>query len=455
MSNKEFPVGYKYLDNLTVVGHLKSKSGSYCILHCNVCSTDQELWPDGSIRCILGSMRKGIIPCGCSKHPTYSNSQNIIIANRLFVNSKYKFVKFKDKISATSKMIITCDICSLDTEMFPLGSITINKYYFSIGRIPCACGVKYCWSEEQNTIRVKRKCDELGLYFMGWEGEYNKIFTKVRIMCKNTKKERTIQDISSFMYLNEKPIFYDDILKEEFYPKQGSTVKPLYKENDYVYVVCSLCHKDEELFPQPLRTTSTQLRSGKMPCQCGTFRCWTDREYRIRLGRLESFKVIIPTNTILHAKSIVGVVCKEYGHVTHKSVDSLFNAKSGCCKCNTSEYFGYYPKRKHDIDHLYVLNFNNDYLKVGRSFRPDKRYVELERTSGCSNIINMHLFTGQHEEVYTVEQEIHALLTEQGYYHHDSTWTVESFNLEAEPLIIKALEDSSLINTRRIYEHKS
>ena len=57
---------------------------------------------------------------------------------------------------------------------------------------------------------------------------------------------------------------------------------------------------------------------------------------------------------------------------------------NGCAKDKRKELGngnGYYPERKDEQDFLYVLNFNNQFIKVGRSFDVDERMKGLRTLS--------------------------------------------------------------------------
>lgn len=112
---------------------------------------------------------------------------------------------------------------------------------------------------------------------------------------------------------------------------------------------------------------------------------------------------------------------------------------------------GYYPERKDEKDHLYTINFNNEYIKVGRSFDIKSRIrgsKGLLKMSGMSldQIVVLRILSSTHQKVYDEEQRIHKELTERGFYHEKSTWTVETFDTDAEDVIYKLLEGSNLVD---------
>lgn len=77
---------------LTIIGStkVKYKPRKY-ILHCNVCSKDETLFPYGTISCTKSNLMKGQIPCGCRKGYRWSEVQNVTRVSRLCSEIGYLF----------------------------------------------------------------------------------------------------------------------------------------------------------------------------------------------------------------------------------------------------------------------------------------------------------------------------------------------------------------------------
>lgn len=107
--------------------------------------------------------------------------------------------------------------------------------------------------------------------------------------------------------------------------------------------------------------------------------------------------------------------------------------------------FGYYPLRADWDDYLYIIKFNNQYLKIGRSFDVDRRVKELSRKSKVpiEKIEILNIFKGTHAKVYELEQELHQAVNYA--YHFDSTWTVESFNLDCYSIVLSNVDTSKFL----------
>lgn len=98
-----------------------------------------------------------------------------------------------------TKYIFECSKCSLDEELFPYGSIrTVYENVAKKGQKPCACSIGYRYSESQNILRVKRRCDEIGYKFLGWEGFYQKDKTYLKLHNPRTGNTWTTTTINNF-----------------------------------------------------------------------------------------------------------------------------------------------------------------------------------------------------------------------------------------------------------------
>ena len=97
--------------------------------------------------------------------------------------------------------------------------------------------------------------------------------------------------------------------------------------------------------------------------------------------------------------------------------------------------------------YLYVMNFNDEYIKVGISYDVDKRKSELMKLSGVKNIEILYKYKGDRQRVYKGEQYIHKELESQGLDHKESTWSTETFQLNAIAKVKQILDSSSLVLT--------
>ena len=139
-------------------------------------------------------------------------------------------------------------------------------------------------------------------------------------------------------------------------------------------------------------------------------------------------------------------VCKIHGkqNVGYNNFVNQGTRCSGCAKDKQKELGngnGYYPERKDEQDYLYVLNFNDKFIKVGRSFDVKERIKSLRTVSKTSikNIHKLRIFTATHQEIYDYEQWLLQQLRDKGltYYVH---WSNECFVSESLYVLNKMLD---------------
>jgi hypothetical protein len=80
--------------------------------------------------------------------------------------------------------IVKCDICSQDPELFGEGYFRIRKAEIKRNQMPCGCSRNPHWTKEQYIVLCKRKAEELGYTFLGFEGEWKGHRTKIRMLCE-------------------------------------------------------------------------------------------------------------------------------------------------------------------------------------------------------------------------------------------------------------------------------
>lgn len=78
--------------------------------------------------------------------------------------------------------VVHCPTCAVDTELHGDAMYVLAEGHVRRGIIPCSCGNARL-SEEQYKIIVRRSLDARGFKFLGWEGEYKKVYTLCRIEC--------------------------------------------------------------------------------------------------------------------------------------------------------------------------------------------------------------------------------------------------------------------------------
>lgn len=79
---------------------------------------------------------------------------------------------------------VECSVCKQDSELFGDGIFeTTRESLITRGYKPCGCGQAYRWTKDQYEVRAKRKADELGYKFLGWEDEFKAGSSRIRLSC--------------------------------------------------------------------------------------------------------------------------------------------------------------------------------------------------------------------------------------------------------------------------------
>lgn len=95
----------------------------------------------------------------------YDGYEGTVIGNLTVVGWNGKRGNYK-------KYIVTCSICSLDTELHGDGFFAMAKGHLVRGCIPCGCTDKASWTEEQYKTRLERAGTIKGFKFLGWNNNF-------------------------------------------------------------------------------------------------------------------------------------------------------------------------------------------------------------------------------------------------------------------------------------------
>ena len=145
---------------------------------CSSCKLEYPLmFPEGVV-CDPRSVRKGYLKCMCSSRRRFSNDvwkiyinsyldTPNLVATEVYDKGDYKYVKGY------------CKICK-DVDYLP------NNYDCSLttlerGHLPCGCADSFQWSIGSQELRIKNRCKDLGVKFLGFLGEYENNSSKIII----------------------------------------------------------------------------------------------------------------------------------------------------------------------------------------------------------------------------------------------------------------------------------
>lgn len=261
----------------------------------------------------------------------------------------------KEKCSRGALFRVECSICSKDVELFPDG-FKSKKGNLVVGQISCGCSNKFKWNESQYKVLVSRECTKSNYKFLGWSGEF--VGQKTKLHLHNLDNGNIWKTTSINNLLNNGrgcPV--------ECYTRQRKPSEVAVKQ------LIEICNTEGHSF----------LSLSKYNNAASKFK-W---------------------------------VCKE-GHNCKTSVANfLSGTRCKTCRDIKQGLYGFYKDRIHEQDYLYIYKIKDQpYIKVGRSFEPDRRLKENQSRinkyygNRKHKITQTHLFTGTHEEIYNLEQSI-------------------------------------------------
>lgn len=366
-----------------VVGfHGKSKSGEAIFkISCEICDYYSDIFPD-KILMTKHNFNKGVVSCLCNDRsfmPKGENQKNAYY--RKIVEDElhgYKYLTYTVNKGSTL-LVLECNVCSSDYEMFPEGTILYNIHTKTV---TCPCYSKfYRKTSHQFKILIERRCLSVG---------YEVVYLDDNISSGSTitllnPVTGNIWDTSVDNFLNNK----------RGDPKNATLA------------TAERCRK-------PLLVVNKNIQEHLKVLQ-GCFLGW-EGEYRNNLSRFNWR-------------------CKN-GHLITSKVVGFLNLKNGCKECIKTEtnLYGYFPDRLSHVDNLYVVSVDNRYLKVGRTFDIENRLSGLKSQSGCKDIKFIFTIKGWHKDIFNLEQSLLELLKVNGKLDMCG-WTTESCSLDSIPLI--------------------
>lgn len=306
-------------------------------------------------------------------------------------DGNYKIIGTEGKQGNAILFKVTCKICSQDPELFPDGYFVSTKYNLLNGIKPCGCGKNVRWEPFQYLILTRRAAKDRFIVH-GFAEEFHGNTTKLNLECLKDGNKWTAS-ISSV------------ISSGTGCPKCSNKYRPT--EQEALQKCIDICKEMD----------------------------YDD------IGFVDGYKGAI--------KTVFRYKCPKHG-IQETNYNNFVNNRRRCKECwkekqkelgENNNGNGYYPERKYEQDYLYVLNFDDKYIKVGRSFDVDERIKDLRkpRCSGIKNILKLRIFTATHQEIYDFEQELHEILRQQNFQHR-LHWTNECFDTECRRVLNKELD---------------
>lgn len=370
---------------------------------------------------------------------------------------------------------LDCSICSKDSELWKSEDIRSVKNSLVKGHVPCGCASNPRWTEDQTKIRIRRECEKRGYIFHGFDlsksgGKYVGVTTKLDLENVISGVRWNTASVNNFFKGCEDPVsgsvkrskgrtLPDEHFVEKFI-KAGFTEDYIFWRGETKgswYYKCPNCSQDKYvklgLCSGIFKCTASRLKLGNKSCRCSSNYRWTQnqREYHIE-ANLEIGSIFIGwCDGYVNSKSKFLWTCSK-GHECTTDFNSFYSKGVRCKVCanlkqkERGNTYGYYKDRVEEKDHLYIIKFDKDnILKVGRSFDVRKRLMGsgdnlLRLSDHRENQVKVYyIFSGKHEDVFNLEQELHSMLEKKGF-HVNLDWTTEGFAVHCKDYLSDILK---------------
>lgn len=359
-----------------------------------------------------------------------------------------------------STLYYTCNICELkDLELWELGTRELDWGYFKRNKsVSCFCSKTPNYNIKQINLLVSRKANELGFKIL--EIAHKGGVKDSKVLYEDLSVNKTFEcTTNAFLKkkFNQKDCFKDHSRRKkpdeyhiEKFMATGKYVEgTLFKRNSektdaegnrtYWDISCPICSKDnfcKDGICTGWFTVNRSVASNNktIPCRCNPHYQYNEKETKYILentlkaegGKFFSFEGDFQSQT----KTKFNWECK-VGHRKTTNIHSFLYQGHRCGKCKSDNknenFFGYYENRSEEEDFLYVLNFNNRYIKVGRSFNVERRIRQLasEAKIPKSKVEVLKLYSGKHKDIYDLEQTTLEVFRQKGFECFDVSWSDE------------------------------
>lgn len=300
------------------------------VFKCSKCSEDKDLWYEGSITAPLQNIDKRFIPCGCSRNVKYNAKQKRIMLKRLENLYNINTICFNPE---DNLLYYQCNSCYQDYELNGVAVYKTKLDTLSSKGKNCNCSKKVIYNENQYYILCKRKAQKLGAVFLGWDGEFNKIYTKVKLYNEQYKTFYTFSSINKFLSCKKVP--FPRVSVGTIYRGKYEVVG--YK-NSKVFIRCRLCHeKDPELYYKPFSVRYRNLIKDNIEiCGCKGWCRWDDKQYGVLLSRVKNdmSSIIHPLPSNINSKTKIKVRCENHKDVVFFSTVGSILSRGSLPKCS-------------------------------------------------------------------------------------------------------------------------
>ena len=339
------------------------------------------------------------------------------------------------KKGSTKLYYFWCPKCSLDTELFPLGTLVWRSCHFVSGRRkpPCMCNSnKVKFDSYQLSVLLKRKAHEKYLIFMGYKDNmYKGSRTKIVLYNPITGNIWDTTTIHNFMNCDcrdpstalerrgigirkdDKDII-DKYRRLSKYPHQNYTLKrrtDLVNEKGhkcYWEVHCIVCSEDifsrEGLCDGRFLINSNNISQGYVSCRCATNHTLPEKLLKFKVKTLLELEnhCVISYGIFRNTETEVKVRCSK-GHTYDTRVEYLIHSNNRCNVCTSGGY------NKEGEGYFYITRwygFGESYLKFGiTSTSVESRIKSIGKSSKLDYEI-LKAFKGCAKNIMLVENQV-------------------------------------------------
>lgn len=364
--------------------------------------------------------------------------------------------KLWTKCGTTYNYIMECSICSKDTELWHYGSIVSCSGSFRKAiNYHCGCSVSPKYSRDQYDILCRRKAESLGFLFLFIED-----FDGTRL-CVLQNKTGTIWKLGVHVFLC-KGTTDPDTRKVKFLSVEDNIRlledSKLYAEGTVFnkdergwFYECGICSLDELSLHAGSDTRFynrlSRLKTGVKSCRCSSKYIYSEKEYNYLLTK------ICDKEGLTYAGFPNGAGKKkrfewfcEKGHKNKGDPWGFIYKGYRCeqCRVESTPFSGRFENKLKEKDTLYVIKINNEYVKVGRTFDLRSRVQNLKskKESGSSAVEVLGIVIDIHENIWTLEQQVHEELRVLGLQFSHHSWnSLELFILDSYNDIISLIQN--------------
>lgn len=92
-------------------------------------------------------------------------------------------LKVIGKIPKSEHYVLSCSVCTEDSELYGEGLFRATKAKLLSGQVPCGCSKSPTWEQHQLHTLAGRVCDSLGIEFVGTLPPFRGLNSKAKLCC--------------------------------------------------------------------------------------------------------------------------------------------------------------------------------------------------------------------------------------------------------------------------------